>query len=257
MSPDQIDLSIIIPAYKEAETINERLHTLGDYLKDHDYGRVEVLVLAQSDDDTGAAAAHDAKYFHDFRVINLGKRSGKGGAVRAGMFEARGRYRMFMDADLATPLHHLDDVKALMDRGGKVGIAVRDLVSIHKEFMRKAITGGGNLLAQIILLPGLKDTQCGFKVFEAEAAEAIFSRMTIVGWGFDLEILAVARKLGYKIETFEAPDWKDPKAEGQGLVGDSASGAAVQVLRDLFKVRFNLIRGLYNEINYTHTPAGN
>lgn len=250
MTEESIDLSIIIPAYKEAGTIELRLQTLADFLRTHDYGRIEVLIMAQSDDDTGAAARHDAKYFHDFRVINLGKRAGKGGAVRAGMFEAHGRYRMFMDADLATPLEHLDDVKRLMDRGSKVGIAVRNLVGIHKGLKRKFITGAGNLLAQIVLLPGISDTQCGFKVFEAGAAEEIFGRQTILGWGFDLEILAVARKLGYNIETFAAPDWKDPKATG--LVGDSASSAALQVLRDMFKVRWGLITGRYRERSFVY-----
>lgn len=208
--------------------------------------------MAQSEDDTGAAAATDAKLFKHFRVINLGKRSGKGGAVRAGMFEAQGRYRLFMDADLATPLLHLDDVKAVMDRSGKVAIAVRDLPRIHKGLLRKLITKTGNILAQIILLPGISDTQCGFKVFEAEAAGAIFSRQTILGWGFDLEILAIARHLKYKVETFEANDWHDPKAVG--LVGDSAAGAALDTFRDLLKIRWNLMRGLYQEPSFHYDP---
>ncbi len=126
------------------------------------------------------------------------------------------------------------------------------MLKIHKGFLRKTITGVGNLLAQIILLPGLKDTQCGFKFFEAQAAEEIFSRMTILGWGFDLEVLAVARKLGYQIGIIEAPDWKDPKAAGSGLVGDSPASAAIKVFSDLLKVRWNITRGLYRKPQYVH-----
>ncbi|HSX01443.1 MAG TPA: glycosyltransferase [Candidatus Saccharimonas sp.] len=253
---NQIDLSIILPSYMEAKNIGSSLDQLSEWLRTHDYGHVEVIVVvADSPDGTAAIAESKAGQFDSLIVTHAGPRAGKGRDVRLGMFEATGRYRMFMDADLATPLSHLDDVKALMDHGGKVGIAVRDLVKIHKGLIRKTITGFGNLLAQIILLPGLKDTQCGFKVFEAEAAEAVFSRLTILGWGFDLEILAVARKLGYHIETFEAPDWKDPKAEGAGLVGDSPLKASIQVFRDLLTVRWNLIRGLYRQPSYHHTPG--
>lgn len=249
---EPIDLSIIIPAYKEADRIEASLKLLADHVKDNEYGRVEVVVMAQTDDDTGAAAKHDAKYFHDFRVVSLGQRAGKGAAVRAGMFEARGKYRMFMDADMATPLRHLDDVHSLMQRGAKVGIAVRHLAKIHKGFARKLMTKGGNILAQIVLLPGIEDTQCGFKVFEATAAEEIFSRQTIKGWGFDMEILKIARSLGYRIETFVADDWKDPKTVG--LVGDSNLGSAVQVLRDLIYIRLKSWTGQYKKKTFHYEP---
>lgn len=247
---ENVDLSIIIPAYHEASTIEARLAELAAYLKDHDYGKVEVLVMAQSDDDTGAAAKHDAKYFHRFRVINLGKRAGKGGAVRAGIFEATGRYRLFMDADLATPLHHLDEVKALMEQGAKVGIAVRDIISTHRG-LRKYLSEFGNLLTQVLIAPGISDTQCGFKVFEAEAAEQIFGRQTILGWAFDMELLLIARKLGYKIETFAANDWQDPKTTG--LVGDSALKTAVTMFQDMLRIRYRSLRGRYRNPSFTYT----
>jgi dolichyl-phosphate beta-glucosyltransferase len=253
MTQEAIDLSIILPSYMEAKNIGGSLEQLAAFLATRSYGTVEVLVIvAESPDGTAAIAQTKAKLFTHFRVIHAGPRAGKGRDVRIGMFEARGRYRLFMDADLATPLKHLDDVKQFMDHGGSVGIAVRDLIKIHKGFVRKLITGAGNLLAQIILLPGLKDTQCGFKVFEASAAEAIFGRLTILGWGFDLEILAVARKLGYRIDTFDAPDWTDPKANEAGLTGDSPIKASLQVFRDLLTVRFNIIRGRYRRVLYQH-----
>ncbi|MGH3973371.1 MAG: glycosyltransferase [Pseudonocardiaceae bacterium] len=248
-----VDLSIILPAYMEAQGIAVTLDRLAAFLASHDYGEVEVLVVvADSPDGTAAIAESKRGLFQDFRVIHAGPRAGKGRDVRLGMFEARGRYRLFMDADLATPLEHLEDVKQLINDGAKVGIAVRNLVKIHSGFTRKCITKIGNILAQVILLPGFKDTQCGFKFFEAEAVDDIFGRMTILGWGFDLEILAVARKLGYEVDIIETPDWKDPKAASVGLVGDSAARAALQVFKDLIRVRWNLMRRLYRNPVYYH-----
>lgn len=245
----QIDLSIIIPAYQEAGTIEHNLTILGDYLKSHHLGEVEVLVMTQSDDDTAAAAQHEAKDFQHFRVISLGQRTGKGAAVRAGMFEATGRYKLFMDADLATPLHHLDNVYDLMQRNGQVGIAVRSISRTHRG-LRKLISEGGNLLTQLLIIPGIKDTQCGFKVFESGVASAIFSRQTIVGWAFDMEILLIARKLGYRIDTFPADDWHDPKASG--LVGDSAFKAALGSLRDIVIIRWKSLQGEYRHPSFVY-----
>src|SRR5262249_46638636 len=152
--------------------------------------------------------------------------------VRLGMFEAKGRYRMFMDTDLATPLRHLDEVYAGMQRGDQVIIAVRNLWSIHKGLLRKMMSKFGNVFIQVLILPGIKDTQCGFKAFEASVAEEVFSRQTMLGWSFDAEVLKIARLSHYKITTIEAPDWKDPKPAGMGLVGDSAMHAAIQTLLD-------------------------
>ncbi len=245
--PDAVELSIVIPAYQEAATLALNLQRLAQWLRTHAYGQVEVIVVAaDSPDGTVALAASCAPLFSNFRVIRAGRRVGKGRDVRLGMLEARGRYRLFMDADLATPLRHLDDVASLMQRGGQVGIAVRDLFGIHKDLTRKLISKFSNLIIQLVVLPGIKDTQCGFKVFEATAAEEIFSRQTIMTWSFDVEILAIARHLGYKIETFETPDWHDPKAETAGLVGDSPFKVALTEALDPLKVRWGLISGRYN-----------
>lgn len=240
-----IDLSIIIPAYNEGSKLGQNLRKLEAFLQSRHYGKVEIVVMMQSDDNSGgreAAAIVDKKY-SNLRVINLGERAGKGGAVKAGMLKTSGRYRMFMDADLATPLTHLDDVYSLMQKQGDVGIAARDLVRIHKGILRKLISKAANIFAQAILFLHVKDTQCGFKVFSKNAVNDIFPRLTINGWAFDLEILVLAKKFGYNIEQFDAQDWKDPKTHG--LVGDSPLKAMVQSLLDAFKIRWNLIAHKY------------
>ena len=248
--PKPIDLSIIVPAYQEAAVIEKSLASLAAWLDTHDYGQVEVLVVsADSPDGTADLARAQAHRFASLRVIPAGKRVGKGRDVRLGMLGAAGRYRVFMDADLATPLVHLDDVWALMQQDADVIIAVRNLWRIHHGIKRKFITKCGNWLARIVLLPGVKDTQCGFKAFRADVAESTFSQLTILNWGFDLEILAMARRFGYQIAKFDAPDWHDPKEAVAGLTGDSAGKAALQVLGDLWHIRLNLWRGRY------HRPA--
>lgn len=240
----------------EAANIGDSLDRLAAWLSDHDYGAVEVLVVvADSTDGTAQIAESKTRLFRELRVIHAGPRVGKGRDVRLGIFEAHGRYRMFMDADLATPLHHLDDVKAFMDRGGKVAIAVRDLLVIHKTFVRKLMSTLANIAARTLVVGGIKDTQCGFKVFEAKAAEQIFGRMTMLQWSFDMEVLAIAKKLGYKIELIEAPDWRDPKAAGAGLVGDSQIMVALKGFMDPFKIRWNIIAGKYRRPNYTHNRS--
>jgi len=252
---DNVDLSIIIPAYMEGARLGDSLERLAAWLGEHDYGLVEIIIIEQTTpegqrDETATEAAAKAGLFRELRLINIGPRRGKGHAVRVGMFEARGRYRLFMDADLATPLQHLDDVKALMDRGGSVGIAVRNLFVIHKGLMRKLMSTAANLMAQVLVVPGVKDTQCGFKVFEARAAEEIFGRMTMLQWSFDMEIIAIARKLHYKIEYFKTDDWHDPKEEGAGLVGDSMLKVALKGFWDPFKIRLNIWSGRYRVANY-------
>jgi dolichyl-phosphate beta-glucosyltransferase len=253
MSPTAIDLSIIIPAYMEATGIATDLDKLAAFLKTREYGEVEVLVvIADSADGTAKIAESRSSSFQHFRIIHAGPRVGKGRDVRLGMYEAVGRYRLFMDADLATPLEHLDQVHAAIERGDKIIIAVRDLWRIHKGLLRKAMSKFGNLFIQVLILPGIKDTQCGFKAFEASVAEDIFSRQTMLGWSFDAEVLKIGRLRHYKITTFEASDWKDPKTASMGLVGDSALHAAVQTLLDTIKIRLNVWSGAYRKSSYSH-----
>ena len=253
MTPDSVDLSIIIPAYMEALHIAGALSELATFLDSRDYGSVEVLVVvADSPDGTANIAASQARLFRHFRVIHAGPRVGKGRDVRLGIFEARGRYRLFMDADLATPLVHLDDVKALMDSGGDIAIAVRDLFSVHKGLMRKFMSKSANIAAQVLVVPGIKDTQCGFKAFKASVAEDVFGRMTMLQWSFDMEVLAIARLRGYRIELINAPDWADPKATGTGLVGDSMIKVVLNGLLDPFRMRLNIWTGRYKKPTYTH-----
>jgi dolichyl-phosphate beta-glucosyltransferase len=249
------DLSIVIPAYMEGNVIGASLERLAEFLDSRDYGGVEVLVVvADSPDGTAEIATRRAGLFSDLRVIHAGCRRGKGRDTRLGMFEARGRYRMFMDADLATPLHYLDDVADLMRRDAAIGIAVRDLLTTHRTWARRLLSKCANLAAQVLVVPGVKDTQCGFKVFEASVAEATFGRMTMLSWSFDMELLAIARSLRYRIDLIDVPDWADPKVAGDGLVGDSHIRVVLDGFLDPFRIRLNVWRGRYRTVTYQHQP---
>jgi dolichyl-phosphate beta-glucosyltransferase len=243
-------LSIVIPAYKESDRIGDSLSALAGFLKSRKYGEVEVVVVAQ-DPHTHRMASLECKHHKGFRSIELKDRAGKGGAVRIGMYEAKGTYKLFMDADLATPLKHLDDVFEFIERGGDIAIAVRNINLTHTG-VRKFISEFGNLLTRLLLTPGIKDTQCGFKVFESDAASQLFGRQKITGWAFDMELLAIARKLKYKVDVIKADDWHDPKSEG--LVGDSNAKAALESGLDMLKIKWRLMTGQYKRISYHHEP---
>jgi dolichyl-phosphate beta-glucosyltransferase len=158
------------------------------------------------------------------------------------MLEAKGKYRLFMDADNATTIDHVEKLLPYFDKDYDVVIAsvgVKGAEIVNSEKFYKRVFGlGSNLIIQIVLVPGIKDTQRGFKIFTAKAAEDIFKRLTLDRWGFDFEALAVARKLGYKIK--EVPiRWKnDPKS----LVTLSAY---IKTFVELFRVRINLWKGVY------------
>lgn len=235
------DLTIIIPAKNEAHRIGESLDKLSGYIKQHDLGEVEViLVINNAQDGTVAIARQKTKLFNDCKVI-VDKSHGKGSAVKRGMLSAHGGYRLFMDADLATPLHHLQSIKKYMDEGVDVIIGVRNLSSSHTG-LRKFISGFGNLLVRIVLGLKIQDTQCGFKAFKDTVATDIFNLQRIWGWGFDMEALAIARKRKYSLQTLQIDDWRDVAG---GTFNNVAVTGALSTLKDLLKIKLNLLSGKY------------
>lgn len=239
-----IKLTIVVPAYQEADRLKQSLTDLRAAIKKYlDPKTTEVIVVtADSPDGTSDIAESCASLFDHFKLIRAGARVGKGRDVRLGILGGQGDYRMFMDADMATPLHHLEQIKKFMDKNGEIGIGVRPLVAIHTGF-RKYISEFGNILVQTLLTPGITDSQCGFKIFRADVAEELFSRMTILSWGFDMELLTIARIHKYKIVTMQIKDWHDPKEEG--LTGDSSLKVALSTGVELLKILGNRVLRRY------------
>lgn len=210
----RMHLSVIIPAYNEAKRIGRTLEAVGAWLGAQSFASEIIVVDNRSGDETAAIARSYHARFPFLRVI-AEKRPGKGYAVTAGMLFATGEVRLFMDADNSTSIEHYERMRPFLDQGydvviGSLAVAGAEVVRGGGEpFWRVALGKLGNLWIQLWAVPGIWDTQRGFKVFSAAAANAIFSRMTTFGWGFDVEVLAIARALGYRIK--EVPvTWNNP-----------------------------------------------
>lgn len=239
-----IDLTIVVPAYHESDRIEQSLKDLAAAIDKYlNPKTTEVIVVsADNDDPTGTIAEANSKLFEHFKLIRPGARVGKGRDARLGILAGQGTYRMFMDADMATPLRHLEQISAFIKTDGDMSIGIRPLASIHTGF-RKVVSEIGNVLVQTLLTPGISDSQCGFKIFRADVAEVVFPRLTILGWGFDMELLTIARVHKYTIDTMDIPDWHDPKEDG--LTGDSSLKVTIDTGIELLKILFNRLLRRY------------
>jgi len=199
-------LSVIIPAFNEEKTLSQTLEEVNNYLKKKNYSFEILVVNDGSKDKTASLVRELASKIENLRLIDNKENQGKGAVVKQGMLAALGQYRLFMDADNSTTIDHLEKVWPKFQEGFEVVIGTRDSRD-HKEakqlikqpFWKIFLGDIGNLIIQILLVPGIWDTQCGFKCFSEKAAKDLFSRTVVKRWSFDVEVLALARKLGYKI----------------------------------------------------------
>lgn len=230
-------LSIVIPAFNESTRLPRTLARLREYLQ-RSPGEWEILVVDDgSADDTAAQAPGTG-----VRLIRNDRNRGKGYSVRRGMRAARGERRLMCDADLSTPIEELPRLAQRLDEGYELAIASRAMagakIEIHQSHYRESMGRLFNVCVRAIALPALHDTQCGFKLFSAAAAEDIFSLARLDGFSFDVEALFIARKRGYRIA--EVPVvWRN----------DSASrvrfGAGMLAFADLIRIRANDAAGRY------------
>ncbi|MCU0426877.1 MAG: glycosyltransferase family 2 protein [Candidatus Kapabacteria bacterium] len=208
-------LSFIIPAYNEAERLAPSLRKALEYFAAQAY-TVEILVVNDgSKDATSAVATKFAEQDPRIRLLEQPRNMGKGAAVRRGMMEAKGEYRIFSDADFSTPIHETARVLERLQAGVDVCIGSRgidtSLVKKHQPWYREKLGKMVNVLVQAAFIPGITDTQCGFKGFCSDAAEKVFSRAQLNGWMFDLEALYIASKLGLKIEEIPVEWYNDER----------------------------------------------
>ena len=229
-------LSVVIPAYNEETRILDTLEQVTGYLGGQDYSW-EVVVADDGSSDATAAAVADA-YGPAVRLLRLPHR-GKGWAVRQGMLAAGGQRRLLCDADLSVPIEF---VERLMPPGGPdVDVAVGSREAPggvrYGEPARRHLMGRiFNGLARRLSGLGLNDTQCGFKLFRAAAAEQLFARQTIDGFAFDVEALFLARRAGYTIAEVGV-EWRYGEASKVRPLRDSA-----QMLADLLRIRWRHLR---------------
>ena len=217
------------------------MESLAAYLKQQEIINYEVIVVAaDGGDDTAAIAKTFTNHFEELRVLEPGAKVGKGRDVAYGMQAAAGNLQIFMDADLATPLHHLP---AMIEKlqSASVVVGVRDLAHIHTG-MRKIISIGWNLLARVLLGIQVSDTQCGFKGFTKDASKICFGKLTIKGWLFDMEVLAIANVNTLTIDSIPIPDWTDVP---DGTFSSSIIKDSVMTLREFSKIWWQKVKGYY------------
>jgi glycosyltransferase involved in cell wall biosynthesis len=243
----QPSISVVIPAYNEETRIPPTLERVAEYFSS--FGKpVEILVVNDGSRDRTASVVRSIgeKLSTDqvqFRLIENPGNQGKGYSVRHGMLEARGNWALFSDADLSAPIEELPKLIEAAEKGGYDGAIGsraldRSLVGKHQSFFRELAGRTFNLGVRLIAGLPFHDTQCGFKLFKREAAQQIFKRQQMTRFGFDVEILYIAKKLGLRI--VEVPvRWDDVEGTKVSMF------AGVDAFLDPLRVRWNDIRGLY------------
>jgi dolichyl-phosphate beta-glucosyltransferase len=241
--PDGAGLSIVVPAYNEARRLPGTLPRVIEYASRLDEP-VEVLVVDDgSSDGTSEVATTIGQGCGFLSVLRSDHNRGKGATVRRGMLAARLGHVLFTDADLSTPLEEAAKLRAALTGGADVAIGSRRLaqsdIQVRQPWLRElaGLTFSG--LVSLLLLPGISDSQCGFKAFRWPAARMLFGRQRLEGFGFDAEVLWLARRLGLRVA--EVPIvWRDDHRSNVRLLRDSGG-----MLLDLIRVRLNAWSGRY------------
>ena len=235
-------LSIVIPAHNEETRLPQTLEQVFAFLKPQSYTSEVIVVENGSSDRTYEVAEEYRRTHPTLRVVRESER-GKGRAVRRGMLEAAGQYRFMCDADLSMSIDQLNHFLPPALADADIAIASREAAGAvrHDEPLYRHLGGRLiNLTIRLLILPGLQDTQCGFKCFTAAAAEQVFPQQTMPSWSFDIEILYLARRLGLTIR--EVPiHWRFDAATKLSAVQD-----ALRMVRDIFIIHGNARRGLYD-----------
>jgi glycosyltransferase involved in cell wall biosynthesis len=240
-----LQISVVIPAYNEAERIAPTLVEAHAFFSGRNDAYEIVVVDDGSTDRTAEIVERMALDMPQLRLVRMDKNSGKGAAVARGMVASKGVVRLFADADGSTPFDEFPKLEAAIAAGASVAFGSRALPDsvLHppQPKLRTVLGRGSNLIIQMTNLPGVKDSQCGFKAFTAEAAEAIFPHLKMHRWGFDIEILVMARRLGLK-STEVAVYWRDRAGSKLGLLKPKAY---LQTLWEDLRIRYNALTGAY------------
>lgn len=239
---NNIFLSIVVPAYKEENRIQKILFAVEKYQAKSEEKIEVIIVIDGSPDKTDESAEKFRGKIENLRIINRKENKGKGYSVKEGVMEARGKYILFADADNSTPIEQVDDLLEYIKkydvvigsryvRGGKL--------ARPQPFYRVWGSRVLNFFIRNLAVSGIHDTQCGFKLFEGVAARSIFRRQTFDRWSFDIEILAIAQKLGFRIKEVGITWYDDPHS----TVNPIKDG--LRMIRDAWVVRKNILSKKY------------
>lgn len=236
-------LSVVIPAYNEAKRIERTLKLVIAYLTRRGLSHEILVVDDGSTDETVAVVSKIAETHPPLRILRNNPNRGKGYSVKTGILHSRGEFVLFSDADLSTPIEEIEKLLHWLGEDYAVVIGSRSLsgsdIRLRQPWYRETMGKVFNLFVRLVAISGIKDTQCGFKCFQREAARDIFSRLRCDRFGFDVEALWVARRLGYGIK--EVPVvWYNNEQSRVNPVTDAS-----RMLLDLFQLRINDWRGRY------------
>ena len=234
-------LSIIVPAYNEEQRLPHTLEQVFTFLHLQSYSSEVMVIENASTDNTFQVAQQFTRRHHNLRVLHEAQR-GKGLAVQRGMREACGEYRFICDSDLSMPI---DEITRFLPPACDCDIAIASreatgAVRFDEPYYRHLTGRVFNQLIRLLVLPGLQDTQCGFKCFRSAVAEDIFRYQTLIGWSFDVEILFIARRHGFDITEIPIP-WYYNSESKISILDDSW-----RMFLDLLRIRRNARRGLYD-----------
>ncbi len=236
-------LSVIIPVHNEAKRLPLTLVDIDRQLSRAEYSSEILVINDGSTDATAAIVERFTRLMPDLRLLNHAENHGKGWTVRQGMLQAHGNFRLFMDADNAVSVDQFNNMLPFLKEGYDVVIGSRTVkgakLAPPQSLWRRLLGKGGNLFIQALVVPGIWDTQCGFKAFSEEAARKIFGAAVIDQWGFDTEALALARRFGFKIKEIPVRWANHPYSAVGGR-------AYFSTLRDVWRVWRRLARGEYN-----------
>jgi len=231
----QIFLSVIIPAYNEENRIGQTITKICGYLAQQDYLSEIIVVNDGSTDDTFEKASEALKGMERSQVLSRLRNFGKGYSVREGVIVAKGQCILFSDSDLSTPIEELDKFLPWLEKGFDVVIGSRALpdsdIQIRQSLVRESMGKMFNVFVQMLVMKGIKDTQCGFKLFRREAVMDIFPRVKTKGFSFDVEVLLLSRKLGYRIKEIPVIWRNSPESKVKMVSG------SLKMFLDLWRIR--------------------
>jgi len=237
-----MDISVVIPAYNEAERLPPTLQKVVPYLEKLGMDWELLVVDNNSTDNTADIIKHFAEKQPRVKLIFQAE-PGKGAALHKGMLAAQGDIVLFSDADLSCPIEEEVKLREALYNGYDVAIASRRLKDsiVDKSLKREAMSALFNWMVQLLALPGIRDSQCGFKAFKADVNKRLFAAGLVTGWAFDVEILFLARKCGYRIAELPVR-WV--QVEGSKV---SAIKDAICMAIDIIKFRIKWMKGAYKE----------
>jgi glycosyltransferase involved in cell wall biosynthesis len=238
-------LSIVIPAYNEENRLPGTLEQVFAFTQAQSYITEVIVVENGSYDRTLEIAWEFVEKFPDLRVIQETAR-GKGLAVKTGMLAARGDYRFMCDADLSMPIEEVNQFLPPATNNFDIIIASREApgaIRYEEPAYRHWGGRGVNLVIRLFAIPGIRDTQCGFKMFRGPIAEDLFTFQTLTNWSFDIELLIIARRRGYRIMELPISWFFNPETKL------SPFKDAVRMMWDIMKIHRNTLRGVYDRQN--------